>query len=80
MELVRIRAGFGCAAPGSAAGSTSTLSTPRWCCGSSTVCSTTAEDGTRLRVRGRLDSAPDRYTGDTATRLIIVGARAQSLS
>lgn len=37
-------------------------------------------DGTRLRVRGRLDSAPDRYTGDTATRLIIVGARAQSLS
>ena len=37
------------------------------------------EDGTRLRVRGRLDSAPDRSTGDTATRLVIVGARAQSL-
>jgi hypothetical protein len=37
------------------------------------------EDGTRLRVHGQLHSAPDRYTGDTATRLIIVGARAQAL-
>jgi hypothetical protein len=37
------------------------------------------EDGTRLRVRGRLDAAPDRYTGDTATRLVLVGARAQAL-
>jgi hypothetical protein len=38
------------------------------------------EDGTRLRVRGRLDSAPDRYTGDTATRLVVVDARAQPLA
>jgi hypothetical protein len=37
------------------------------------------KDGTRLRVRGRLDSGPHRYTGDTATRLIIVSARAQAL-
>jgi hypothetical protein len=37
-------------------------------------------DGTRLRVRGRLDSAPDRYTGDIATRIVLVDARAQPLS
>jgi hypothetical protein len=36
-------------------------------------------DGTRLRVLGRLDSAPDRYTGDTATRLVVVSARARVL-
>jgi hypothetical protein len=36
-------------------------------------------DGTRLRVRGRLDAAPDQYTGDTATRLVVVDARAQVL-
>jgi hypothetical protein len=37
------------------------------------------EDGTRLRVRGRLDSAPDLSTGDVASRIVLVGARAQVL-
>lgn len=40
-------------------------------------------DGTRLRVYGRLDSAPERYTGragDIATRLVIVDAQAQVIS
>lgn len=36
-------------------------------------------DGTKLRVRGRLDSAPDRYTGDISTRIVLVDARAQVL-
>lgn len=36
-------------------------------------------DGTRLRVRGTLESAPDRYTGDIATRIVLVDARAQVL-
>lgn len=36
-----------------------------------------------LRVRGKLESAPERYTGrtgDIATRLVITDARAQILS
>lgn len=36
-------------------------------------------DGTKLRVRGRLDSAPDRHTGDIATRIVLVDATARVL-
>jgi hypothetical protein len=36
-------------------------------------------DGTRLRVRGRLDSAPDQHTGDIATRIVVTDARAELL-
>jgi hypothetical protein len=36
-------------------------------------------DGTRLRVQGILDEAPDRYTGDIATRLVLVDAVARAL-
>jgi hypothetical protein len=36
-------------------------------------------DGTRLRVRDRLDSAPDQHTGDIATRIVVTDARAEVL-
>jgi hypothetical protein len=34
-------------------------------------------EGTRLRVRGRLDSAPDQHTGGIATRLVVTDDQAQ---
>jgi hypothetical protein len=37
-------------------------------------------DGTKLRVRGRLDSAPDGRTGDIATRIVLTDAVAQVLN
>lgn len=36
-------------------------------------------DGTRLRVHGILDEAPDRYTGDIASRIVIADAVARPL-
>lgn len=36
-------------------------------------------DGTKLRVRGVLDSAPDQQTGGITTRIMLVDAVAQAL-
>lgn len=36
-------------------------------------------DGTRLRLHGKLDAAPDRHAGDIATRLVITEAVARPL-
>jgi hypothetical protein len=38
-----------------------------------------AADGSRFRLRGTLDSAPDGYTGGFATRIVVTDARAQPL-
>jgi hypothetical protein len=40
----------------------------------------TVADGTKLRVRGRLDSAPDGRTGDIAARIVLIDAVVQVLN
>jgi hypothetical protein len=46
----------------------------RICLGETLTIDVLGAAGTRLRVRGRLDAAPGRYTGDVASWLVLVDA------